>query len=213
MKVVCFDFDGTLANSFKFVLHSFDCIFYKYQGIHMSNALFDKLSGPDELGFIKNQLGDKFKEEYWEEYLNYYRANANKEIKVFSGMVEMLQNLKNRGYHLVFLSGRSKDTSIISLNDLGIFDLFEKHYYGSPLGCVKDIRLQEVINDFKIESKDLLYIGDSFQDILDVKKVKASIISVLFDNPRWWDKIKKENPNFAYNVEELEEKIIEFMEK
>lgn len=213
MKIVCFDFDGTLADSFPFLIYSFGKIFGKYLGVEMNEALFAKLSGPDERGFLMKEFKDQYKEEYWEEYLDIYRSDANKMISLFPGMKEMLFSLKKKGYHLVFLTGRSKETAEISLKDMGIYDLFEAHYSGSIVGCVKAELLNQISNDFKTEPKDILYVGDSVQDIKDSRTAGTNIISVLFSNPTWWEEIKKINPDYAYNAKELEAKIINFMNK
>ena len=213
MKIVCFDFDGTLADSFKFLQYSFDKVFYKHLGIHMTPQLFDKLSGPNEKGFLMKEFEDKYEDKYWEEYLSIYKEDANKMITMFPGMKDMLINLKNKGVHLVFLTGRSMETAMISLNDFGIADVFEGYYAGSIEGCVKDKLLKDVANDFKIETSDILYVGDSRQDIKDAKKAGSSIVSVLFSNPAWWEDIKKENPNYVFDTKELEKRILIFLSK
>lgn len=212
-KVLCFDFDGTLGDSFAFVFQSFDYIFYKYLKIHMTQELFDKLTGPDEKGFLLNMFKDQYKEEYWDEFLTYYKENAHKYIKLFPGNYELLESLKKKGYHLVFLTGRSYDTAIISLKDLRIYEFFEKIYSGSPSGCIKDKLLIKVAKEYRTASENVLYIGDSLQDIKDAKAAGSPIISVLFSNPQWWSDVKKNNPNYAINQKELENKIEEWYQK
>src|SRR5574344_1761084 len=212
-KVVCFDFDGTLADSSKFVFNYFDYIFYKYLKVHMTQELFDKLSGPDEKGFLLIMFKDQYKEEYWQEYLDYYKENSSKYIHLFPGNYEMLHNLKKKGYHLVFLTGRSKETATISLKELGIYDLFEKFYAGSREACVKDKLLKEVAEEYDIPTKNVLYIGDSLQDIKDAKAAGCDLISVLFSNPQWWNDVKKNNPNYVSNTVDLEHKIDEWYQK
>jgi len=212
-KVLCFDFDGTLGDSFAFVFQSFDYIFYKYLKIHMTQKLFDKLTGPDEKGFLLNMFKDQYKEEYWDEFLAYYKENAHKYIKLFPGNYELLESLKKKGYHLVFLTGRSYETATISLKDLGIYDFFEKIYSGSPSGCIKDKLLIEVAKEYQTTSENVLYIGDSLQDIKDAKAAGSPIISVLFSNPQWWSDVKKNNQNYVLNQKELENKIEEWYQK
>jgi Predicted phosphatases len=213
MKVVCFDFDGTLADSFPFIFKSFGYMFEKYLGIKMDQSLFDKISGPDEKGILIKVLKDKYSEACWDEYLKYYDTYSGDSIKLFPGIKEMLISLKSKGVHLVFLTGRSKETATISLKKLGIYDLFEGFYAGSRTGCVKDILLAEVAKDFKLPITNVLYIGDSRQDVLDAKKAGCDLISVLFSNPQWWDEIKKMNPIYATNNKELEDKILNWYAK
>jgi len=179
----------------------------------MTQELFDKLTGPDEKGIIVNEFKNDYKEEYWQEYLEYYRENSSKYIKLFPGNLELLQNLKKKGYHLVFLTGRSKETGTISLKDFGVYDLFEKLYFGSRKECVKDKLIKEVAATYEIPVKDVLYVGDSLQDIKDAKSAGCDIVSVLFSNPQWWDEVKKNNSNFATSTLELEKKIDEWQEK
>lgn len=211
MKYVCFDFDGTLADSFDFIFYSFDKFFYENLNIHMTMELFNRLSGPTEEGFLINEFKDKYDPKYWQEYLDLYRKEAHKMIKLFPGMKKMLEHLKSKGYNLIFLSGRSIETAMISLDDLKIKDDFIGYYGGSIEGCVKDKLLLQVSKDFNASPKDILYVGDSVQDIKDAKTAGVNIVSVLFTNPSWWSKIKEMNPNYATNAVELEKKIDEFM--
>ena len=213
MKYICFDFDGTLADSFDFILYSFDKFFYKNLGIHMDLELFNKLSGPTEEGFLMEAFKDKYDPKYWVEYLELYKNEAHDHIKLFPGVKEMLDDLLMQGYKLIFLTGRSIETAMISLQDLNLSSYFVAFYGGSKEGCVKDKLLAQVSKDFNTPTSNLLYIGDSLQDIKDTKKAGANIISVLFSNPSWWEYIKANNPNYVSDTEELEAKIIEFMKK
>ncbi len=211
MKYICFDFDGTLADSFDFIFYSFDKFFYKNLGIHMDMELFSKLSGPTEEGFLIEAFKDKYDPKYWKEYLELYRNEAHNHIKLFPGMKDVLDDLLMHGYKLILLTGRSIETAMISLQDLNLSGYFVAYYGGSKDKCVKDKLLEQVSKDFNTPTSNLLYIGDSLQDIKDAKKAGANIISVLFSNPSWWDYIKANNPNYATDPEELEEKILQFM--
>lgn len=213
MKYICFDFDGTLADSFDFIFYSFDKFFYKNLGIHMDMELFQKLSGPTEEGFLINAFGDKYEPKYWQEYLDLYKNEAHNHIKLFPGMKDVLDDLLMHGYKLILLTGRSIETAMISLQDLNLKDYFVAFYGGSKEGCVKDKLLEQVSRDFNVSTSNLLYIGDSLQDIKDVKKAGANIISVLFTNPSWWEHIKANNTNYVFDTKELERKIVEFMNK
>lgn len=211
MKYICFDFDGTLADSFDFIFYSFDKFFYKNLGIHMDMELFSELSGPTEEGFLIEAFKDKYDPKYWKEYLELYRNEAHNHIKLFPGMKDVLDDLLMHGYKLILLTGRSIETAMISLQDLNLSGYFVAYYGGSKDKCVKDKLLEQVSKDFNTPTNNLLYIGDSLQDIKDAKKAGANIISVLFSNPSWWDYIKANNPNYATDPEELEEKILQFM--
>ena len=213
MKYICFDFDGTLADSFDFIFYSFDVFFYKNLGIHMDMELFNKLSGPTEEGYLMRAFGDKYDPKLWQEYLELYKNEAHAHIKLFPGTKDMLDDLLMRGYKLIFLTGRSIETALISLQDLNLKSYFVGFYGGSTEGSVKDKLLEQVSKDFNVPTANLLYIGDSLQDIKDAKKAGANIISVLFSNPSWWEHIKANNPNYVTDTLELEQKIIEFMEK
>ena len=211
MKYVCFDFDGTLADSFDFILYSFDKFFYENLGIHMDLELFNKLSGPTEEGFLIKAFKEKYNPKYWNQYLELYKREANQHIKLFPGIRDMLDNLLKLNYKLIFLTGRSIETAMISLQDLDLKKYFIAFYGGSKDGCVKDKLLEQVSHDFNTPTKDLLYVGDSLQDIKDAKKAGANIVSVLFSNPSWWECIKANNSNYVSNVKDLEEKIVKFM--
>lgn len=207
--IVAFDFDGTLAASFNLVNR---CIIQvaKDNGIFLKESDLIPYYGPTEEGMINNILKSDNRANF-KKYLQYYSEYHNIELNRLNPYVnELLDHLKDKGVNIILLTGRSKESTDISLAYFGLNKYFTKVYTGSKNGSNKAFNFTKVMKDFSCSSKDIIYIGDSKKDVLECQKSNIKILSINFDNERL-AKIKEIN-NFSYSsFIELEKELNKYL--
>ena len=163
--------------------------------------------GPNEEGILKHFVKNYSKEVFMT-YLKLYRDYHAELLKdLFEGMRDLLKEIKDNNTKVILLTGRSLETTMISLTYLDAFKYFDSFYTGSKEKAVKDELLKEVMEDYKYNKEDILYIGDSLKDIEQCKLVDVDIISVSYDRPTNYETLVKANPLTVKSVEDLKEEI------
>lgn len=103
------------------------------------------------------------------------------------------------------LSGKGRTSSLITLNFLGVRDLFDlivtgddvENHKPSPDGIIK------FIDEFKLSKNEVVMVGDAPSDIIAALSAGIEIASVIWDSYSA-DKVKIMNPQKCfYSVSEL----------
>lgn len=208
-KAIIFDIDGTLTFTNQLIFDSFNFITQKYLNKRFSNEEIIALFGPTEDVILKQMFPDKF-EAVRKDYYEYY--NRNHEIaQLYDGIKELLIDLKNAGMILGIFTGKGRTSSLITLNFLGIRELFDmivtgddvKNHKPSPEGIIK------FIQTFNLKPAEVLMIGDAPSDIKAAKDAGVHIASVVWDSYSA-DEVKKLNREYVFDtVEQLRKFIFE----
>ena len=181
-KGIIFDIDGTLTFTNQLIFDSFNYIAEKYLNKKFSEQEIIALFGPTEDVILKQMFPDKF-EEVRKDYYAYYHQNHNIAL-LYDGIKELLMDLKNSGVILGIFTGKGKTSSLITLNFLGIRELFDmvvtgddvKNHKPSPEGIVKFIKT------FALKPEEVLMVGDAPSDIKAAKAAGVNIASVVWDS-------------------------------
>lgn len=192
-KVVIFDFDGTIADTFGVVIELLDKISAEL-GLKRLNKgkakeLRDKTAREImeffevsifQVPFVMRKLRFMFKE-----HLN--------DINMIEGISEVLQELKARNYRLGVVSSNNKENVDNLLKREGLDKLFDFIVTGSSIWG-KDKVLRKALKAHNLKSQEVVYIGDETRDIEAAKKANIDIISASwgFDSNNL---LKKHNPS------------------
>ena len=200
-KYIVFDFDGTLADTYKDILNIARGLKKdKYKEInledirdHGSKYLIKKLGiSPYKLSKLIFQVKSKLKK----------RNN----IKLFPEILDILKKLSEK-YNLGIVSSNSEENIRIVLRRYEVEDLFEFIYSNSSI-FGKHLVLKRMCRKYKIDPEDIIYIGDEDRDVVAAKKAKIKIIAVTwgFNSEKL---LKEKNPDYLVNnPKEILEKII-----
>lgn len=202
-KGIIFDIDGTLTYTNQLIFDSFNFITTKYLGKAYSNEEVIALFGPTEDVIFKQLFPSQF-EQVKKDYYEYYHRNHNIAL-LYDGIKDILIDLKNSGCILGIFTGKGRTSSLITLNFLGVRELFDLIVTGddvdnhkpSPEGILKFIK------EFNLPKNQVVMIGDAISDIKAAKDAGVEIASVIWDSYSA-DKVKELNPNNCFStVEEL----------
>lgn len=200
-----FDIDGTLTSTNQLIFDSFNFIAKKYLDRTFSDEEIISLFGPTEDVILKDLCGDRY-EEARKDYYKFYSDNHSM-AKLYPGMKEILEYLKNKNYPLGIFTGKGREASMITLKELGVdhyFDLIVtgddvKNHKPSSEGILK------FVNHFGLKKERVLMIGDSVSDVKASKEAGIKVASALWDS-YGGEKVKEMGSDYYFHsVESLRE--------
>lgn len=196
-SVVVFDVDGTLISSFGLIE---DCIMETLKDFQSKVTCREdirKFYGPDELGMFRNMLNDPtLADRAFKKYLSYYNEHDLEYIpKMIPGIGELLRELTTRRtLRLGCVTGRSRETLDITGNRLNFLRFFEDVQVGSPKGIVKGDAMKALMKNFGVDRTEVIYVGDSENDVKSMMGIGVDIISVCYERPEKKERLEQLNP-------------------
>jgi len=177
VKVILFDFDGTIADSFELIFRIANRLAVEY-GYPTTN--------PEDIRHLKNLTSKEVVRQsgvnIWQLLflLRRLRREMNREIatlKLIPGMRESLSALKDQGHWLGIVTSNSTENVETFLQQQQLGDLFDQVVSGLTLfGKGKVIR--RVIQQHQLELEQVIYVGDETRDIEAAHKVGVVAIAV-----------------------------------
>lgn len=176
-KTLIFDFDGTIADTFPYVLQ-------------IANTLADKFKFEivEEFNLEKYKsmkLQDIFKEfdvPFWK--LPFLVRDAQKELKKVIHKVKPIKDIVpalkslSRSYQMIILSSNTKNNIASFLKSHSI-DIFEEIHSGSSL-FGKHRQINKIIKESNLKKEDTIYIGDEYRDVESARKSGIRVIAVTW---------------------------------
>jgi len=181
IKMVIFDFDGTIADTLPFSFQKFLEIAKLFQ--------IDDLTDRQIINEIRSKsyqelLQGSFKKAWLKlPFIVYMIKNMQKElekeiekIKLFPGIKRVLGDLKKNGYKLAIISSNRKESidKFIKYNNIDMFDFI----HGKTDLFGKADYLEKFVKDFKLKKSEVIYIGDEIRDVEACHKVGIKMIGV-----------------------------------
>lgn len=213
-KAVVFDFDGTLSNSFPLVAGKITEAIAMFRKEELTEEENNSIYGPTEEGIILKLIKDKGEaKECFLRYLDLYNEYHEELLPDFiPGIRELLEELNKRNIPVFLLTGRSKESTMITLTKFNAFKYFKAIYTGGLYGEVKEELLNELASIHHYNKEDLVYIGDSLHDVPQCRRANVDIISVSYANTDSYEKLEEINKgNVAKTVEELKAKLFQIL--
>ena len=213
-KAVVFDFDGTLSNSFPLVAGKITEAIAMFRKEELTEEENNSIYGPTEEGIILKLIKDKGEaKECFLRYLDLYNQYHEELLPDFiPGIRELLEELNRRNIPVYLLTGRSKESTMITLTKFNAFKYFKAIYTGGLYGEVKEELLNELASIHHYNKEDLVYIGDSLHDVPQCRRANVDIISVSYANTDSYEKLEEINKgNVAKTVEELKAKLFQIL--
>jgi phosphoglycolate phosphatase len=177
-KVAIFDFDGTLADSFPFIMSILDLLADKY---HIERV------SPEDVPRLRKlparELMAQFHFPMWK--LPLMGRNVRKlmlknidQITLFDGIDAVLKDLAELGIILVVVSSNSYENIVKVLGE-------ENAEYFSHFECGSSIfgkkgRFKKVLKKFNVDPSEVISIGDEIRDLEASRKVQIPFGAVLW---------------------------------
>lgn len=169
-KLMIFDFDGTLADSFPWFVRMVNQVAEKYNFRPVEEAEIDMLRGYDARRLIQYLRIPFWKLPFIARHMKRQMAEEIHHINLFEGIPELLHELSQRGVQLAMVSSNSVDNirRVLGPEIAGLFQYYECG--GSIFG--KKAKFRKVLKLSGVSAGDALCIGDEIRDMEAARRAK-----------------------------------------
>jgi phosphoglycolate phosphatase len=198
---VIFDLDGTLVDSFQAykdaigaVLSSFP---EKKEFPENPNALVNSPSSVHIEKLFGKIVGKENQDAAMEIFVDKYNEVCFKKTSLITGVKDLLTYLKDEGKSLNVATNKPGPISRDILKHLGI-DKFFDCIYGTGDGMASKPSpqmLDKIIEEKGYNKSDVIFVGDSPNDIITAKNAGVPVISIASGN-HTREELRSYNPNF-----------------
>ena len=202
-KGIIFDIDGTLTSTNELIFKSFNYIAKKYLNRTFTDEETISLFGPTEDVILKQWCGNDFKAAR-KDYYEFYKSNHNL-ASLYPGIKNLLDYLKMKKVLLGIFTGKGRQASLITLEELDIVNYFNLIVTGDDVANHKPSAegILQFINKVKLMQEEVLMIGDSVGDVKASKEAGIKIASALWDSYSA-ERVKNLGSDYYFNsVDEL----------
>lgn len=194
VKIIIFDFDGTIADSFEAVWKISNKLAAEF-GYPVTQAdEINQLKNLSSKEIIKQSKLSPLKIPFLVRRLRQELSREIPHLQTFPGISPVLRSLQQQGNRLGIVTSNSRENVVAFLTAQNLLDVFEFVESGLAL-FGKDKVIQRVVRRQQLNLADLIYVGDETRDIEAARKIGIPIISVTwgFNSS---EALAAENPDF-----------------
>ena len=199
LKAVIFDLDGTLGDTLPLCIKAFRHAIEPLIQRTISDAEIIATFGPSEEGTIQ-ALAPDYYEKGVADYLRYYEQFHDLCPAPFSGVRDLLDNLRQQGVRLAMVTGKGVHSTAISLKRFQLEDYFELVETGWAAGPRKPACLQNVMRAFTgIRKEAMIYVGDSPSDIESSRSVGMPVVGAAWASTTNGQELAESQPDELFD--------------
>ena len=179
VKLIIFDFDGTIADTYQTIINITNGLSKEFGYEPLDEETLQLLKNLSSRDIVKQSQISLYKLPFLARRI---RSELGKQIATLEPIREMprvLQSLKDRGYQLGIISSNTKDNIVEFLTKQNLVHLFDfinsdKTIFG------KHRIINRIIHKYRLDSSNVVYIGDETRDIRSAKKSNVQMIAVVW---------------------------------
>jgi phosphoglycolate phosphatase-like HAD superfamily hydrolase len=172
---IIFDLDGTVAETRDVCIEAFQHAIELYTGERPTPRGVVGLWGPTEEGVLREAVGPEWQSAVDTYLAEYERLHASIATP-FPGIRSLLDRLAEVSIPTAIVTGKGPRSTRISLEVLGLNDVFEFVEAGSIDGAVKARKITRVVERWGVPARSVAYVGDHPHDALEAHE--AGVIAV-----------------------------------
>ena len=199
IRAVLFDLDGTLIDTWRLYMEAIRRTLSPHFGRTLSDIDILGLKPSAEWRLILDIVGPQKADRYFATFLREYEALHDRYCDgVYAGAIEMIDSLREQGYRLGLVTGKSRAAWTITAAKLGL-DQFDvvltdtdlQHHKPHPEG------IQKALAFLGISPEHACYVGDS---LLDCQAAQAAGLPF---GAALWAKGKHERDRFSRATQDI----------
>lgn len=177
-KLVIFDFDGTLADTFPFVLDVMDQVTDRFSLKRVDRSEIEMLRSYDARKVIKHLGIPLWKVPRIGHFAQSLLSKEIHRLSLFDGIDQLLEELSAQGVRLAIVTANSRENVCQVLGPKNV-TLIEHFECGVPLFGKQD-KLKKVLKKTGVHASEAICIGDEIRDIQAAHKVKIPFGAVAW---------------------------------
>jgi phosphoglycolate phosphatase len=203
IKMVAFDFDGTVADTVSMCIDAFIKALSPYIGYELNKNEIIKTFGQNEIGTVKSITKDKW-EPALKDFYYYYEKMHDSCPAPFPHIYELIDYLKERNIIVPLVTGKGQICCNISLEKLGLESCFSDRMYGEETRNNKAESIIKLLEKYNVKKDEFYYVGDAPTDITACREAGVTCLSAAWSDGADIENLKKNNPDYVfYNIASL----------
>jgi len=204
-KAIIFDMDGTLVDSSVTIVNAINYVRKNLDLEEMQRELIlEKVNDPHLNPAEFFYEVPAFTEEHEAWFSNYYTENHEQELQLYDGIIQLLKNLKEKGFVLAIATNAYRGSTLESLSHLKVLEYFDSIacYDDVPKGKPSPDMLEKNLKDLNVSTNECIFVGDSKRDLLAAEALSMDYTMINWGFSDYEDAI--------HSVTKLEEKLLDF---
>ncbi|PZD75280.1 Phosphoglycolate phosphatase [Acaryochloris thomasi RCC1774] len=177
MKLLIFDFDGTLVDSLEIFIEATNCLAKKYGYSPIETSQIPQIRALSSRALIQQIPVARWRLPFFLQGLRQEVSKLATQIQLFDGAKEALTDLKNEGYCLGIVTSNAQSTVENFLVTQDLNTLFDFVHAGRGL-LGKAGTLRRLVKRYRLQPSQVIYIGDETRDIEAAQQVQIPSIAV-----------------------------------
>lgn len=197
-KLIIFDLDGTLINSYPAIISSINYTLQKLKLRRCSSAAIKRAVGWGDKALLVSFFAKKNLKAALRIYRKHHKISLRQKATFMPGAKRLLNYVHKKGYKLAVASNRPWKFSEIILRHLEIKKLFDyvlckdEIRFGKPHPSI----LNKVMQKLKVAKQQTLYVGDMAIDVCTGRRAKVKTFAVATGSSTLAE-LKREKPDFV----------------
>lgn len=208
MKLIVFDFDGTLLDSMG-MWNNLSGDFVRSYGHEFTREMADKLvpmSLDMSIDYFINELGfDATPEEIFQDFDKKIMDGYGRTLELADGAIEVLKKCQEEGYPMVIATATNRKFVEVAVDRFHLGEFFERIFTADELGHPKtDPMFYEKISQIMdVPYEDLIFVDDSAYNIKTAAELGIETIGIKEGNNRnTWELMDQVADQSVFNLKD-----------
>lgn len=198
IKMIAFDFDGTIADTIPMCIEAFKKAISPYAGHKLTSHEIIQTFGLNEIGMVKKVVKDNWKLALQDFYF-YYEKMHNSCTEPFSEVCDLIKYLKEKNIIVTLITGKGQKSCDISLKKLGMENYFSEIMVGDEIRLNKAESILKLLKKYSIKNDEFYYVGDAFSDVTACREARVTCLSAAWSESVDLEELKKINSAYIFN--------------
>ncbi len=164
--------------------------------------------GLNETGMV-NAIVRENRESAMRDFYERYEILHREVTEPFPGILELFAFLREKNVMLALITGKGERSCEITLEKLGLSELFEEIRYGSETAPNKKENIEDLLRKYSVSKEEFCYIGDALGDIEACRRAGVECCSAAWQEACDPVMLEKYNPGRVFcSVGKLQEYLI-----
>ena len=197
LKVIVFDFDGTLADTYDAFIEIANSLSEEFGYKPVNEKEQENLKNLSARDLIKQSEISVFKIPFVLKRLKSELTSKIKELEPIQDIPHCIEQLKSQGYSLGIITSNAEENVLSFLIHHELEQFFDFIYAGTTLFGKHKI-IKRLLKEKQLLSHEVMYIGDETRDINSAKKSQVKSVGVTWGFNSG-EALAKHQPDFLIN--------------